>query len=356
MTATAVRITPTRGPRGHPAGRLERLPAARYTFTLPSATIYSSVRASAYGKSMSGYGKGYIGHPQLLERQPRRLQVHRLLDRLVRQQRRGLGPRHERPQGPAVGVRRQRQLRRRELSQGEAHLQVRGAQVLISRVPSPALISRWVARPSADCHAGRVATVPYPRHNQCAARPLEGGTRVRMIVRRNRLLGAVLGTAILVTGAAPAAVLAGRGGNHAIAPGSASSDRADRGDRDRLAVQYARFYPRKDDYRDTNLISGETLVPATVTIRIYTSGGTRIKSFLLGPRRVPTRWSGTGARRTARCSPRAPTRSSSSSPPRAPPRPRSTRSSCRTRRSPGTSAPRPATQTPARSSSRATAR
>ena len=49
-----------------------------------------------------------------------------------------------------------------------------------------------------------------------------------------------------------------------------------------LAVQYARFYPRKDDYRDTNLISGETLVPATVTIRIYTSGGTRIKSFLLG--------------------------------------------------------------------------
>ena len=49
-----------------------------------------------------------------------------------------------------------------------------------------------------------------------------------------------------------------------------------------FAVQYARFYPRKDDYRDTNLISGTTLVPATVTIRIYTSGGTRIKSFLLG--------------------------------------------------------------------------
>ena len=35
--------------------------AARYTLTLPSATIYSSVRASVYGKSMSGYGKGYIG-------------------------------------------------------------------------------------------------------------------------------------------------------------------------------------------------------------------------------------------------------------------------------------------------------
>ena len=49
-----------------------------------------------------------------------------------------------------------------------------------------------------------------------------------------------------------------------------------------FAVQHARFYPRKDDYRDTNTISGATLVPATVTIRIYASSGTRIKSFLLG--------------------------------------------------------------------------
>ena len=49
-----------------------------------------------------------------------------------------------------------------------------------------------------------------------------------------------------------------------------------------LAVQYSRFYPRNDGYRDTDKISGKTLEPATVTIRIYTSGGTRIKTFSLG--------------------------------------------------------------------------
>ena len=49
-----------------------------------------------------------------------------------------------------------------------------------------------------------------------------------------------------------------------------------------LAVQYSRFYPRNDGYRDTDRISGTTLEHATVTIRIYTSGGTRIKTFSLG--------------------------------------------------------------------------
>jgi hypothetical protein len=92
-----------------------------------------------------------------------------------------------------------------------------------------------------------------------------------MLARRRRMLAAVLGTALLVAGIAPAAALAG---SPASVPAAAIGSE--------LAVQYARFYPRKDDYRDTNLISGTTLVPATVTIRIYTSGGTRIKSFLLG--------------------------------------------------------------------------
>jgi hypothetical protein len=49
-----------------------------------------------------------------------------------------------------------------------------------------------------------------------------------------------------------------------------------------LAVQYSRFYPRNDGYRDTDKISGKTLEPASVTIRIYTSGGTRVKTFSLG--------------------------------------------------------------------------
>ena len=40
--------------------------------------------------------------------------------------------------------------------------------------------------------------------------------------------------------------------------------------------------PKNDGYRDTDKISGKTLEPATVTIRIYTSGGTRIKTFSLG--------------------------------------------------------------------------
>ena len=96
-----------------------------------------------------------------------------------------------------------------------------------------------------------------------------------MLARRTRMLAAVLGTALLVAAIAPAAVLAG--GHAADAPAVPAAALGTE-----FAVQYARFYPRKDGYRDTNLISGTTLVPATVTIRIYTSGGTRIKSFLLG--------------------------------------------------------------------------
>ena len=96
-----------------------------------------------------------------------------------------------------------------------------------------------------------------------------------MLARRTRMLAAVLGTALLLAAFAPAAVLAGgRAADAPAVPAAAIGSE--------FAVQYARFYPRKDDYRDTNLISGTTLVPATVTIRIYTSGGTRIKSFLLG--------------------------------------------------------------------------
>ena len=98
-----------------------------------------------------------------------------------------------------------------------------------------------------------------------------------MHARRSRMLATVLGATLLVTVTAPAAVLAG-------AQPAASRDlaTADAAIGTELAVQYTRFYPRKDDYRDTNLISGTTLGPATVTIRIYNSGGTRIKSFLLG--------------------------------------------------------------------------
>ena len=92
-----------------------------------------------------------------------------------------------------------------------------------------------------------------------------------MVARRARTLAAVLGMALLVTGLVPTA---------ALAAGPAAEATAALGTE--FAVQYARFYPRKDGYRDTNTISGTTLVPATVTIRIYTSGGTRIKSFLLG--------------------------------------------------------------------------
>ena len=85
----------------------------------------------------------------------------------------------------------------------------------------------------------------------------------------------VLGTALLIVGLAPAAAFAG---GPAAVPSAVQTTALGTD----FAVQYARFYPRRDDYRDTNEISGTTVVPATVTIRIYTSGGTRIKSFLLG--------------------------------------------------------------------------
>ena len=116
-----------------------------------------------------------------------------------------------------------------------------------------------------------------------------------MLARQTRLIAAVLGTVMLVAGVAPAAALAappadsGPRAPSSAAPVSsapqpdASADAAPAAAiGTEFAVQYARFYPRKDDYRDTDTISGTTLVPATVTIRIYTSGGTRIKSFLLG--------------------------------------------------------------------------
>ena len=54
-----------------------------------------------------------------------------------------------------------------------------------------------------------------------------------------------------------------------------------------IALQYERFYPRRDGYRDTDRISGATLEPADVSVRIYTSGGTRVKSFLLGTKDGP---------------------------------------------------------------------
>ena len=109
-TVTAGRSTPTPGRTASSSSAARAATQRRrYTFTLPSATIYSSVRPAVYGKSMSGYGKGYIGDPQLRHGRSRCPQVRRLLDGLVQQQRRGLGPRDERPQGPAVGVRRERQ-------------------------------------------------------------------------------------------------------------------------------------------------------------------------------------------------------------------------------------------------------
>jgi hypothetical protein len=93
-----------------------------------------------------------------------------------------------------------------------------------------------------------------------------------MVAGRTRMLAILLGTALLIAGRAPTAALAG--GPPAVHTAALGTG---------FAVQYARFYPRKDGYRDTNVVSGTTTVPATVTIRIYTSGGTRIKSFLLGP-------------------------------------------------------------------------
>ena len=109
MTATAARTTPT---RGRTASSCWVVRAAtrrrRYTFTLPSATIYSSVRASAYGKSMSGYGKGYIG---IRNYSTDNLDAFKYVgystDWYGNSVGRCIGLRHQRPQGPAVGVCRQ---------------------------------------------------------------------------------------------------------------------------------------------------------------------------------------------------------------------------------------------------------
>ena len=114
-----------------------------------------------------------------------------------------------------------------------------------------------------------------------------------MLARQTRMFAAVLGTLILVAGVAPAAALAATPAGSATVDAAAVASAAQPEPSPdatpvaaaigtEFAVQYARFYPRKDGYRDTSRISGATIVPATVTIRIYTSGGTRIKSFLLG--------------------------------------------------------------------------
>ena len=110
-----------------------------------------------------------------------------------------------------------------------------------------------------------------------------------MRARPIRTLAAVLGTAMLVTCIAPGAMLATSGHVESNDATSVVADIATG-----QTVQYTRFYPRKDDYRDTNTISGTTLEPSTVTIRIYTSGGTRIKSFLLGTKDGPysANWNG----------------------------------------------------------------
>jgi hypothetical protein len=49
-----------------------------------------------------------------------------------------------------------------------------------------------------------------------------------------------------------------------------------------VGVQWLRLYPVKDGYKDTDQVFGTTLEPATVTIRIYNSGGTRVKDWALG--------------------------------------------------------------------------
>jgi hypothetical protein len=84
--------------------------------------------------------------------------------------------------------------------------------------------------------------------------------------RHHRILMSVLGAALLASGGAPAAM-------------AVDDTSVDVGD---PTLQYSRFYPRKDGYRDTVAIGGSTNEAATVTIRIYASGGTRVKSFLLG--------------------------------------------------------------------------
>ncbi len=147
-----------------------------------------------------------------------------------------------------------------------------------------------------------------------------------MRARRTRMLAAVLGTAVLVAGAAPAAVLAG-----SRAADSSAVQTAALGTE--FAVQYARFYPRKDDYRDTNLISGTTLVPATVTIRIYNSGGTRIKSFLLGAQEGAYSVVWNGRKKDSSLFPQGTYTVKQFVTAGPPPRPRPTRSSCPTRSS-----------------------
>lgn len=49
-----------------------------------------------------------------------------------------------------------------------------------------------------------------------------------------------------------------------------------------VGVQWARVYPVKDGYRDTDAIRGRTLEPATVTIRIHNAGGSRVGYWALG--------------------------------------------------------------------------
>lgn len=84
--------------------------------------------------------------------------------------------------------------------------------------------------------------------------------------RHHGILLSILGAALLAVGAAPAA----------LAVDDTSVDVGP------TTIQYSRFYPRKDGYKDTVATGGVTNEPATVTIRIYNSAGTRVKSFLLG--------------------------------------------------------------------------
>jgi hypothetical protein len=61
-----------------------------------------------------------------------------------------------------------------------------------------------------------------------------------------------------------------------------------------LAVSPTTFYPVVDGYRDTISIKGTTLEPATVTIRIFNSKGSLVRSLALGSRSgaFSTTWNG----------------------------------------------------------------
>ena len=47
-----------------------------------------------------------------------------------------------------------------------------------------------------------------------------------------------------------------------------------------VGVAYSTFYPYKDNYRDTVAIRGTLLEPASVTIKVYSSTGRKVRSLL----------------------------------------------------------------------------